>query len=220
MQKKSPFKIIVILTLVVVALLVAIFFINKMSQENNQTTYENQPSVEGQPVLGDEDAPVTVVEFGDFLCPTCKAWGEQVFPQLEEEYIDTGKVKFAYVNTIFHGEPSTIGSLAAEEVWEQSPETYWEFQKALYDAQPDEGHDETWLTKEVALEVAQQFPSINVEELEKSLTEQEHISKITTDSSLIKEFNVEQTPTIFVNGVKLAAPSYEDLKSVIEEELE
>lgn len=48
------------------------------------------------PFLGEEDAPVTIVEFSDFQCPFCrKFWGDAL-PQIKSQYIDTGKVKFVY----------------------------------------------------------------------------------------------------------------------------
>ncbi|WP_420831212.1 thioredoxin domain-containing protein [Paenibacillus lignilyticus] len=37
---------------------------------------------------------MSIVEFGDFKCPSCKAWGEQLYPKLKEAYIDRGKSQF------------------------------------------------------------------------------------------------------------------------------
>lgn len=51
-------------------------------------------SVDDDPVLGNKDAPVTLIEFADFECPFCKKSFEEVLPKLRKEYIDTGKVKF------------------------------------------------------------------------------------------------------------------------------
>ncbi|KFN04300.1 thioredoxin family protein [Bacillus clarus] len=53
------------------------------------------PPIGKQPTLGKEDAQISVVEFGDYKCPARKAWGERIFPQLQKDYIDTGKVKFS-----------------------------------------------------------------------------------------------------------------------------
>ncbi|MDA6082947.1 thioredoxin domain-containing protein, partial [Escherichia coli] len=78
-----------------------------------------------------------VVEFGDFKCPACKAWGQNIFPKLVEDYVDTGKVKFSYINVLFHGDESKLGSVAAEAVYKQNPDSYWDFNKALFDAHPD-----------------------------------------------------------------------------------
>lgn len=46
------------------------------------------------PVLGEADAPVTVVEFTDYQCPYCKRFVHNTFPLLKRDYIDTGKVRW------------------------------------------------------------------------------------------------------------------------------
>ncbi len=51
----------------------------------------------GMPVLGDPNAPVEVIEYASTTCGHCRAFHEEVFPQLKEKYIDTGKVRFAWV---------------------------------------------------------------------------------------------------------------------------
>jgi len=52
--------------------------------------------VDDDPMLGNKNAPVTIVEFSDFECPYCGRFHSQTFPQIKQEYIDTGKVRFVY----------------------------------------------------------------------------------------------------------------------------
>lgn len=52
--------------------------------------------VDDDPVLGDKDAPITIVEFSDFQCPFCARFRTDTFDQIKTQYIDTGKVKFVY----------------------------------------------------------------------------------------------------------------------------
>lgn len=128
-KRNSSFKIAVFITLVIAIALVAFVVMNNNNETANETTFDKQPPIEGQPVLGEPNAPVTVVEFGDFKCPACKAWGERIFPQLINDYVKTDKVKFAYINVLFHGEESKLGSIAAEAIYEQDPVSYWLFHK-------------------------------------------------------------------------------------------
>lgn len=46
------------------------------------------------PVLGDDKAPITIVEFTDFQCPFCQRFHIETFPKLRDQYISTGKVRF------------------------------------------------------------------------------------------------------------------------------
>ena len=82
------------------------------SKLNNPTGYavggsgddsagSGQPSVvsvseDDDPVLGNKNAPVTVIEFSDFQCPFCERFYSQTLPLLEQNYISTGKVKLVY----------------------------------------------------------------------------------------------------------------------------
>jgi len=222
MKKSSPFKTAVFLTLSIFAILIALVLINNAgSKSNNETSFDKQPPIEGQPIIGDMDAPVTVVEFGDFKCPACKAWGETIYPQLINDYVNTGKVKFAYINVLFHGKESELGSLAAESVYKQSPESYWDFHKELFKAQPSENHDALWITNDKLVEVASGFPDIDIELLEEELNNQTQIEEVNLDTKLVEEYKVQLTPSIMVNGTMLEDPfDYEKIKSLIEKELE
>jgi len=50
--------------------------------------------MEGAPMLGSKNAPVTLVEFSDYQCPFCQRFHMQVYGELKKDFIDTGKVRF------------------------------------------------------------------------------------------------------------------------------
>ncbi|MGP4108919.1 DsbA family protein [Virgibacillus sp. L01] len=221
-NSNSPFKIVVIITLVIVALLIAlVVMINNNPESNEEKALDKQPSIEGQPTLGDSNAPVTVVEFGDFKCPACKAWGENIFPQLVSDYVDTGKVKFSFINVLFHGEESKLASLAAESVYKQNPEAYWGFHKVLFKEQPSENHDSKWITTEKILEVARSVSNIDTENLKSAIENDSEMKEVNKDTELVTEFDVKLTPTIMINGTMIEDPfDYEAIKKAIENALE
>jgi protein-disulfide isomerase len=51
-------------------------------------------NLEGAPMLGSKNAPVTMVEFTDYQCPFCQSFHTQTFGELKKNFIDTGKVRF------------------------------------------------------------------------------------------------------------------------------
>ncbi|MFB1100432.1 DsbA family protein [Terribacillus sp. JSM ZJ617] len=219
--KYSGFKIPVIVTILVLALVTVLVVINDIKSTSKPTNTDKQLSIEGQPTIGQSDAPVEIVEFGDFKCPACKKWGETIYPQLVADYVETGKAKFSYINVLFHGEESRLASLAAESVYMQRPESYWEFHKALFAEQPDQDHDGLWITNEKINEVAETVPGIDVKQLENDLDEPSVMEEVDRDESLVKEFGIEQTPSVIVNGQMLENPfDYEEIQSLIEEEIE
>lgn len=213
----------VIFTLVfVVAIVAIVFLLNKEDKTNQSNTNGAHPPTEQQPTLGKAEAAVSIVEFGDYKCPGCKAWGETVFPQLEEEFIQTGKAKFSYINVLFHGEESVLASLASESVYKQDPESFWDFHNAVFASQPStQEHDNQWVTPEKLVELAKEnAPAINVKQLEEDINTEGTIEEVKKDDELVKKFKVELTPTIMINGVMLEDPfDYEAIASLIEKEL-
>lgn len=217
-NKGSGLKVAVLVTVLAAVILAAIVILT--NGQEAQPTETAQMDLSGQPIYGDGDAPVTVVEFGDFKCPSCKAWGEMIYPQLIDDYIDSGEVKFSYINVLFHGEESTLASLAAESVYQQSPDAYWDFHKALFAEQPAQNHDALWVTPEKVLEIASGFPSIDQAQLADDMEQQATMEQVEIDEALVEEAEVAQTPTIVVNGMKVEDPfDYEAIKALIEQEL-
>ncbi|REB04771.1 DsbA family protein [Sporosarcina sp. BI001-red] len=217
-NKNSNMKFIVILTLLVVVILAAVaVFSNK---EESLPTETKQIDVTGQPTLGEKDAPVTIVEFGDFKCPSCKTWGERIYPELVKDYIETGQVKFSFVNVLFHGEESTLASIAAESVFERNPDSYWAFHQALFAAQPDENHDGQWVTPEKILQIASSYPEIDQSLLKTDMEQEATMESVKIDEDLVKEVGVSMTPSIAINGKMMEDPfDYDAIKSAIEQEI-
>ncbi|WP_040984345.1 thioredoxin domain-containing protein [Oceanobacillus jeddahense] len=226
-MKKSPLKVIVTITLIVVALLVLLVVLVNRDSESFGREFDEAPSTEGQPTYGDSDAPVTVVEFGDYKCPGCKVWDESIFPQLEADYIDNGDVQFSYVNVLFHENESVLASLAAEAVYAQNPEAYWDFHHALFEDQP-ENQQAVWVTTDKIEEIADGIEEIDtealMEDVEEALADDIEsnplMNELVIDDDLRKEFEVDSTPTIMINNVMVEDPfDYEVIQDAIDEAL-
>ncbi len=67
---------------------------------NNQANTNTSAKVDisDSPILGDKDAPLTLVEFSDYECPFCKKSFDELLPELKKNYINTGKLKLVYKN--------------------------------------------------------------------------------------------------------------------------
>ncbi|PID03826.1 dihydroneopterin aldolase [Sporosarcina sp. P2] len=211
-------KFAVVLTLVAIGILAAVVVLS--NKQESLPIEIKQIDVTGQPSIGEKDAPVTVVEFGDFKCPSCKAWGEMIYPKLVDDYIETGKVEFSFINVLFHGKESTLASIAAESVYERSPDLYWNFHQAMFDAQPVENHDGPWITSERILEIASEFPEIDQTLLKEDMEQEATRESVKIDEDLVRESGVSMTPTIVINGKMLEDPfDYEAIKTAIEQEI-
>ena len=88
----------------------------------------------GEPTLGRDSAPITIVEFSDFECTYCRRFHKQVFPKLKSQYIDTGLVRFVHKDLPLpfhrHALPAAAAARCAGE-----QNRYWEMYAALFDQQ-------------------------------------------------------------------------------------
>lgn len=92
-------------------------------------------SVDDDPVIGNPDAPVTIVEFSDYECPFCKQFFTATLPQIKKQYIDTGKVKMVFRDfpLPFHDPMSTKESVAANCVRAQgNDEAYFKMHDLMF----------------------------------------------------------------------------------------
>jgi protein-disulfide isomerase len=94
----------------------------------------------GSPMMGSTNAPITIIEFGDYQCPNCKKWFLETKPDIITNYIDTGKVNLIFVDIAFLGNDSIPASRATYCAEEQ--EQYWDYHGFLYSNQL--GIDSGW----------------------------------------------------------------------------
>jgi protein-disulfide isomerase len=98
-------------------------------------------SIGSSPVKGNADATVTLVEYSDYQCPFCARHYRAVMPILQEEYIDTGKLKFVmreYPLPTLHKNASNAAQ-AAMCAGKQGK--YWEMHNLLFENQKELGVD-------------------------------------------------------------------------------
>lgn len=123
---------------------------------------------DGEPVLGEENAPVTIAYWGDYQCPFCKRFEQNTFPQLKENYIESGKVRFVFKDFQFLGEDSTTSGIASECVWKQvgdsNSEAYWNWHASMFDNQ-DEENSKGWGNKQDIISMTEGVSGVNADQL-------------------------------------------------------
>lgn len=168
-------------------------------------------SADDDPVMGSEDAAITIIEFSDFQCPFCARFFEQTLPQIEEKYIKTGKVKLVYRDfpLSFH-QYAQKAAEAAECADEQGK--FWQYHDKLFENQNtlDIGN-----LKRYAQDLGLDSTKFN-DCLDSGMMAFE-VQKDFNDGS---SYGVSGTPTFFINGIMLVgAQPYSVFEQVIEQEL-
>ncbi|MCK4670323.1 MAG: DsbA family protein [Nanoarchaeota archaeon] len=173
--------------------------------------YLTPPSIDDDPMLGETDAPVTIIEFSEYQCPFCGKYIRETFPKIKEEYIDTGKVRYVFRDFPlgFH-EYAQKAAEAAECADDQG--NFWEYHDLLFEHQAELNIDKF---KEFAKEL-----ELDTEQFNECLDTSKYADEVAKDIQAATEFGVGGTPAFFVNGYSLSgAMPFKAFKELIEAEL-
>jgi protein-disulfide isomerase len=106
-------------------------------------TEKGVASVDDDPMLGDPNAKITIIEFSDYECPFCKRHYDQTLPQLIQEYVDTGKARIVYRDfpLSFHDPMATKEAVAANCAREQGGDSmYFEYHDEIFERTTSNGN--------------------------------------------------------------------------------
>lgn len=150
-------------------------------------------------VLGGAGAKVTMVEFGDYRCGYCRVYSLQTFPQLKTEFVDTGKIRYAYRDTVsVGGEQSVAVSNATACVAEQNK--FWEFHDLMF------AQRERWENIAPGVDLNNTLSSLSQQIgakpdlVQTCLAEQRHSKAVQADIAAATAFGVNGTPSFIING--------------------
>lgn len=200
----------------------------KILQEQLSAIQPTNPikiSADDDPVIGNINAEITIIEFSDFQCPFCERFNTQTFPLIFEEYIKHGKVKLVFRDFPIQSiHPNALpASVAAECANEQGK--FKEMHDKLFDNQKKWNKQDTIN----ALSIFNQYATeIELEQtkFESCLANGKYIDEIKNDLSEGQSYGVSGTPGFFIGNEKIGfielkgAQPFDSFKKVIETQLE
>ena len=167
-------------------------------------------------VYGDPDAPITIMEFGDYQCGWCGYFGLSVKPLVDMTYIEKGQAKLVFHDFPLSQHPHAfLAARAARCAGDQ--DRYFEYHDAVFRTQPDwsvmqstAGH-----FKDLADVLGLDTRAFNA-----CLDSDAHADLVTANLTLGMRLGVNQTPTVFVhdgeNSRRLAGAEFADIQAAIE----
>ena len=161
---------------------------------------------------GDPNAPVTIIEFADFQCPYCGRFFDETKPQIDEQYMQSGKVRFAYFNFAFLGPESNSAAEAAECAADQSK--FWEYHDKLYGSQS--GENQGAFNKDNLKKFAEEL-GLDTSAFNECLDSGKYTQLIQDESSMASSIGVRSTPTFLINGQAIVgAQPFEIFQQIID----
>jgi len=193
-------------------LVLGIFLANFIDMEDSQllaeiptiTNIEKQQSVRGpdilvkngSPILGSVDAPITLVEFGDYQCSFCKRHFDQTHDLIMKNYVETNKVKILFKDLIVTpGKDSMHAAHATHCAKDQG--MFWKYHYMLYNNW--EGENTGWVTTDNLNKFAQKI-DMNMNEFSKCMSENKWMELITASKNDANTLGITGTPSFFMIG--------------------
>ncbi|SDZ18540.1 thioredoxin domain-containing protein [Thermoactinomyces sp. DSM 45892] len=156
--------------------------------------------VEKQAKIGKADAPVKIVEIGDFRCPHCKLFHDQHYAQLKP-YIDSGKVQFTFAPFQFMKPEPLVAGMAAKSVMAQNKEAFWKFYDAVYNNQVEynklpEGKAADFLVDLIKKNI----PEVSAEQVAKDIKSDKYKADVEADNKYVESLGITGVPVVYING--------------------
>jgi len=175
----------------------------------------------GSPVLGNPDAPITLVEFGDYQCHYCNVFFENTEEEIIKKYVETGKVKMIFKDYNIIGKDSVKASQGAHCAKEQN--LFWEYHDILYSNWT--GENNGWASGTNLANYAQDI-GLEMNQWTDCMTQQKYSKTILTSNEDAKKLQLTGTPAFFVINSDgqvsklFGAQPYEVFERVFDEQLE
>lgn len=148
-------------------------------------------SIDDDVVLGDPNAPVTIIEFSDYECPFCAKFWENTLPELKEKYINTGKAKFVYRDFPLSSHQKAQKAAEATEC-AQDQGRFWEMHDKIFENQS--AIDASNL-KQYAVDLG-----LDTSSFDECLDSNKHKSEVKKDFDDGRRAGVSGTPTFFIGS--------------------
>ncbi len=173
--------------------------------------------LEGSTILGNPDAKISIVEFGDYQCTFCYKFHDQTMKIILEQYVMDGEVNFVYKDFPLNGAPSIMASEASYCAQEQGK--FWEYHDLIYENW--EGENTGWLTRNALDRFAEEV-KLNQSEFNSCMNDSKYRQKVLEIEQFAREIDVDATPSFIIfddtNAYRIiGAQPFEKFEQVLNE---
>ena len=176
-----------------------ILWISPMDSNDSKIFTISKLIENGSPIMGNPNAPITILEWGDYQCTFCYKFHQNSLDTIKEDFVKTGEVKIIFKDFPLNGLDS---KLAAEATYcAQDQNKYWEYHDELY---KNWGGERTgWITQESLNKFAITI-DLNLKEFNDCLDNHTYKDRVNTHYQFGKELGIDATPSFLVfNGEKI-----------------
>ena len=195
MNKKGPILGIAIIS-IIIGIAVSVSSSDESFDVDMTQTHGSISTSLGSPILGNPNAPITIVEFGDYQCHQCYNWFHNTKPMIMRDYIETGKANLVFVDFAFLGKDSPKAAQATYCADDQN--MYWEYHNSLYTSQESK-IDNGWANPERLKAFAFNL-NLDMELFNECIDSEKYSKRVQYNSQQARDNGVRGTPGFFIVG--------------------
>lgn len=185
---------------IVIGIIIGMFLAFYSETETNSSLLTTSNLIDdGSPIMGNSNAPITILEWGDYQCTFCYKFHQNTLDMIQDDFINTGKVKLVFKDFPLNGKNSLLAAEAAYCAEDQGK--YWQYHDELY---TNWGGEKTgWITRG-SLENFANAVNLDLNEFNKCLDDHKYQNKVNAMYEFGKEIGIDATPSFLVfNGEKI-----------------
>ena len=166
---------------------------NLESTPNDLSILNKENLMQGSTILGNPDAKITIVEFGDYQCTFCYKFHDETMKKIDQTYIKAENVNFVYRDFPLNGPQSILASEASYCAQKQNK--FWEYHDTLYNNWG--GENTGWITKNVLLGFANDI-KLDLDSFSQCLENSEFKQKVLDNEQFAREIGIDATPSFLI----------------------
>ena len=179
---------------IIIGIMFGAIMITNLDKTSDDLMILNKENLlKGSTILGNPNAKITIVEFGDYQCTFCYKFHDETMDKIYDKYVKNGEINFVYKDFPLNGAASILASEAS--YCAQNQDKFWEYHNMLYENWA--GENTGWITNNVLLEFAKES-GLNLEQFNSCMNNSIFYQKVIDNEQFAKKINIDATPSFLI----------------------
>lgn len=183
-----------LLAIPAIVVIVVVYYLLISNKTNPDEAMIAQSLIQnGSPIMGNPNAPITIVEWGDYQCTFCHKFHQSSKDILIEEYVNTGKINFVFRDFPLNGPDSVLAAQASYCADDQGK--YWEYHDEIYKNWA--GERTGWVTRQ-SLDQFANTVGLDLVQFNKCLDDKKYQQKVLENEKFGVKIGIKVTPSFLI----------------------
>jgi protein-disulfide isomerase len=182
------------LAVAVIVTITITYYLLSLNEDQQDEEVTTQSLIQnGSPIMGNKNAPITIVEWGDYQCTFCYKFHQSSKDTLMQEYVNMGRVNFVFRDFPLNGPDSVLAAEASYCASDQ--EKYWEYHDEIYKNWA--GERTGWVTRQ-SLDQFANTVALDLVQFNKCLDDKKYEQKVLQNEKFGTKIGIKATPSFLI----------------------